>query len=98
MGLCTICAVIFFFVAIFICYPVRAFWTMGIPIRCLNLYAHELSMAAVGLFLDLYVLIFPIPMVLRLRVPTRQKLGLVFVFTIGIVYGPVVLLNQWWRS
>ena len=43
--------------------------------------------AAVGLGIDLYLLILPITAVAQLQLPTRRKIGVILIFLTGIAYG-----------
>ena len=45
--------------------------------------------AAVGLGIDLYLLILPITAVAQLQLPTRRKIGVILIFLTGIAYGIV---------
>lgn len=41
--------------------------------------------AATNIFLDILIIGLPIPTLLKLTLPRRQKIGLIFVFTLGIL-------------
>ena len=45
--------------------------------------------SAVGLGIDLYLLILPITAVAQLQLPTRRKVGVILIFLTGIAYGIV---------
>lgn len=46
----------------------------------------SIPLAAVGLGIDLYILILPIGGVLQLQMPTRRKIGICLIFVIGILF------------
>ncbi|KAK7424003.1 hypothetical protein QQZ08_008827 [Neonectria magnoliae] len=50
---------------------------------CINRPAIYIATAALEILSDLVLLVPPIPMIVRLKVPPRQKAGLILLFTIG---------------
>ena len=50
--------------------------------------------AAVGLGIDVYLLILPITAVLHLQLPTRRKIGVILIFLTGIAYGKTTPLSN----
>lgn len=44
-------------------------------------------LSAVGLGIDIVLLVMPIRAVLRLQLPTKQKIGVVSIFMFGLLYG-----------
>lgn len=49
----------------------------------------SVPVAAVGLGIDVYLLILPIIAVMGLQLPTGRKIGVVLVFLTGIAYDPL---------
>lgn len=49
----------------------------------------SVPVAAVGLGIDVYLLILPITAVAHLQLPTRRKIGVVLIFLTGIAYGKI---------
>ena len=47
---------------------------------------YAVPQAAVGLVIDLYVLLLPIVVVSRLQLPLRRKIGVILIFMTGIGY------------
>lgn len=72
-----------FFAVIFGCRPIQKHWTVGIEGTCINRPALYIATAGLGILSDLVLLVLPMPMILRLQMPSRQKAGLVLLFTIG---------------
>ncbi|EPS45369.1 hypothetical protein H072_623 [Dactylellina haptotyla CBS 200.50] len=75
------------FLIIFQCVPVSAYWRLPRSgDKCITLQ-NELHLlhGSTNLITDVLVLLLPIPTVWRLQMPTRQKITLVGVFTLGIV-------------
>ena len=50
---------------------------------CINLWIVTIATGAINTFIDLYVLVLPIVIVLRLQLSPRRKLGVVMIFAIG---------------
>ncbi|KAF8854103.1 hypothetical protein BDZ45DRAFT_806100 [Acephala macrosclerotiorum] len=73
------------FASVFVCYPIRYFWekTYTGPSNCLDQKALWFSNASLNIFSDLAILIAPMPALSSLRLPRRQKIGLMFIFALG---------------
>ena len=52
---------------------------------CINLWIVTIATGTINTLTVLYILILPIEMVLRLQLTSRRKLGLLAVFTIGLL-------------
>ncbi|KAG9184959.1 hypothetical protein G6011_11789 [Alternaria panax] len=70
------------FSSIFMCVPVRAFWTHEKAI-CLNQFAVWFTNAAINITTDFAIIILPIPVIQKLNLGKRQKIGLISIFAIG---------------
>ena len=69
---------------IFACSPIQKSWDITITSgTCINKGALYLALASFNAATDLVMLVLPIPMVLTLRIPRRQKVVLTCMFTIG---------------
>ncbi|KKZ67578.1 hypothetical protein EMCG_06637 [[Emmonsia] crescens] len=66
------------------CRPVAKNFDMTIPGTCLNLTAHWFANAISTASSDIVTLLLPMPVIHRLRLPPRQKYGLMCVFALGI--------------
>lgn len=101
IGVATI--VVFYIVAIILnirfCVPIsmttpvpdRDEWARKLKASTCSQPVYNLN-AAVGLFgvvSDLYVLVIPVSMVYRLRIPRNKKLGILGIFLTGLLYVPV---------
>ncbi|GBF61945.1 hypothetical protein TMEN_4465 [Trichophyton mentagrophytes] len=76
--------VIFFIVVIFPCRPVSAYWTLSFrPQECINETAHLLIGTIINIFTDFLVVILPIPTVMSLKLPYRQRIVLALLFGAG---------------
>ena len=71
------------FGVIFLCSPVQKYWDSSTPGSCRNAEVHFWSTSIIGIVLDWAIWLLPIPVVGRLRLPRRQKIGLLVVFSLG---------------
>ncbi|KAK6500136.1 hypothetical protein TWF481_010491 [Arthrobotrys musiformis] len=73
------------FMVIFYCLPIRAYWQpFDFPdAKCLNDGYALVSNAAVNIALDSWLWIMPLPVVCKVHLPVRQRVGLIGVFALG---------------
>ncbi|KAF1918624.1 hypothetical protein BDU57DRAFT_116496 [Ampelomyces quisqualis] len=81
------------FGVVFMCRPTRSYWDLGVPGSCLSAEDHFFSTSVLGIVVDWAIWILPIPVVGRLRLPRRQKMGLVGVFGLGGIVCIVSILR-----
>ncbi|KAL2865827.1 uncharacterized protein BJX67DRAFT_382510 [Aspergillus lucknowensis] len=67
-----------------VCIPVQAFWDRTIEHTCLSRALIWFLNAALQIAGDLILVILPMPPLIRLRIPLRQKVGLVVIFALGL--------------
>ena len=67
----------------FSCTPLKATWDITIPGKCIDRTAVYVALAALNIITDVVLLIVPIPMVIKLQMPTVQKIGVTILFTLG---------------
>ncbi|KAH7124762.1 hypothetical protein EDB81DRAFT_872415 [Dactylonectria macrodidyma] len=73
-----------FFAIIFACKPLQKNWKASMSGgTCINRPAIYVATAALGILTDLVLLVMPIPMIVRLQMPSPQKTGLILLFIIG---------------
>ncbi|KAK2877177.1 hypothetical protein FQN49_001371 [Arthroderma sp. PD_2] len=76
--------IIFCIVVIFTCRPISAYWTLSTkPQNCINETAHLLAGGILNTVTDLCVVILPIPTVMALKLPSRQRIVLGLLFGAG---------------
>ena len=63
------------------CIPIHSFWTGGG--KCINMKFIWFFNAALNILTDIIILVLPMPVLSSLRLPTKQKVGLMFVFALG---------------
>lgn len=68
---------------IFLCEPVQSYWNVTLSGKCMNKENHFWSTSIIGLVLDFSIWVLPIPVIGKLNLPSRQKLGLAAVFGLG---------------
>lgn len=76
------------FATIFQCVPVAAVWnTAKYPdARCIDNVAFSYSASRLSVFTDIWTLVVPLPTVWALQIPTRKKMVLTFLFSLGMLY------------
>lgn len=73
---------------IFQCAPVRAAYDITIlpeDKKCVNINAFYLANAAVNIFTDILTYTLPFPLVARLQVPRKQKIGVGVMLGLGLL-------------
>ena len=74
-------------VLIFQCAPVQFFWNREIPGgHCINADDFYFATSVVITVVLIAVLLLPVPIVWNLQASYTRRLGLAFVFTIGVLY------------
>lgn len=82
------------FALIFPCNPIAKNWDITITHgTCINRAAIYIATAVVNIATDVMLLILPIPIIVHLQMPTMQKIGVVFIFTLGSMW-VFLLLSQ----
>lgn len=73
-----------FFAATFTCWPVKAFWDASVTgARCIDRTSLWFTNSAIGIVIDLALIITPIPALKSLNLPKKQKIALILVFAVG---------------
>lgn len=69
---------------IFQCSPIKFLWDQSIPGgKCININAFYLANAALNIFTDFLTYTLPMPMLWRLQLPKRQRIGLIIILGLG---------------
>jgi hypothetical protein len=80
----------FFFANLFECIPISEAFVnapdMGGNPKCIDAIPMYLAQVYSDVILDLLILIIPIPFVLKLQLPLRQKLAVLGIFLLGGMY------------
>ncbi|KAI1645916.1 uncharacterized protein F4817DRAFT_359709 [Daldinia loculata] len=80
LGLLGVWSISFFFANLFICYPVTPLIEPYYNNKCVDEAAVFLSTLVTDLIFDILILAMPIPIVLRLHLPWRDRLGVLGMF------------------
>ncbi|KAJ9297282.1 hypothetical protein DTO271G3_4575 [Paecilomyces variotii] len=86
IGVCVIFALVFSLGTVFHCWPVSYGWTEWTGETkgyCINFNAFAWAHAIVNIILDLFVILLPIPQLLRLALGTRRKVHVILMFSVG---------------
>ncbi|KAL5411384.1 hypothetical protein PMIN03_004883 [Paraphaeosphaeria minitans] len=83
----TICIFItFVFLIVFLCTPVSMYWTYGAPDgSCLNEGTATLAAGIINVIADFACTVTPIPMVMSLKMPRRQRVAVIILFSLGFL-------------
>lgn len=68
------------------CVPVAKFWDHDLPGHCLSFDAVWFFNASMNIATDVTLLLLPMPLLSALQLPRLQKVALMGVFAIGILY------------
>lgn len=71
---------------IFLCSPTQQYWDMDVTGNCMDAESHFWSTGIIGIVIDWTIWLLPMPVVGRLRLPWRQKVAVVVVFGLGILF------------
>ena len=69
--------------SIFQCSPVQKQWDFAVPGHCYSLYGTFIGVTVPNVFIDLLLLILPVPMLWKLQIKTTKKLALTANFLLG---------------
>ncbi|KAK6499471.1 hypothetical protein TWF506_004101 [Arthrobotrys conoides] len=79
--------------AIFNCVPVEAFWTGDPTAKCIPREALWFANAGLNIFTDFSIAILPLPVIIKLNMPRRQKIPLMMIFALGFFICIVSILR-----
>lgn len=67
--------------------PINAYWDLAptYPYKCLNDGAIVFSASVINIFTDFLVTVLPMPLIWNLKLPTRQRIAVISIFSLGIV-------------
>lgn len=69
--------------SIFVCSPIASFWDVTIKGKCLPKGPIWFTNAGINIVTDIMIVLIPAPLIRRLQLSRRQKIGLYMVFMIG---------------
>lgn len=71
------------FAVIFSCTPVKKSWDVTTPGTCIEILGLGVAGSVLNLAADLIILVLPMPLVWKLRLPLRQKMAVISIFATG---------------
>lgn len=89
MVIVTSYCVIFFFIEAFNCNPVAKTWhalTFTGPAKCFDNSMIQFVIGGFNIATDFIILIMPMPIILDLNMDSKRKIGLLVIFSTGILY------------
>ncbi|KAH6620442.1 hypothetical protein C7974DRAFT_316803 [Boeremia exigua] len=86
----------FIFIAIFLCTPVSDYWLVGSPAdSCMDEGIVTLVCGIINCVADLATTVTPIPLILGLHMPRRQRYAVACLFAMGIVVTVAGIVRTW---
>lgn len=70
-------------VAIFACTPIRGFYDFSVPAKCINTVQFYWASAVLNVITDFLILVLPMPVVWKLHMSLRRKIGVSLLFVMG---------------
>lgn len=89
MGVLILCGLFIVLSGFIFCVPVHAFWNLSYAVRhehCLPKGTIWYLNAAIQILTDIGILLLPMPLLAKMNLPRRQKIGIFLVFGVGILY------------
>lgn len=83
--------------SIFLCTPVSGYWTIGTPEgQCLNEGTATLVAGIINCVADLTTTITPLPLVMGLHMPRRQRIAVAMLFSMGMIVTVAGIVRTWY--
>ncbi|PVH86400.1 hypothetical protein DL98DRAFT_567785 [Cadophora sp. DSE1049] len=84
IGMIALSTTIIFFMTVFSCHPVAFFWNRDIRSgTCMDVNALAYANSAMSIIQDLLIVILPLPMLVKLNMGRKKKIGVGFMFAVG---------------
>lgn len=79
--------------SIFQCTPIKRYWNPTLPGHCVYRYGYFIGQAIPDIVCDFVLLLLPLWPLWKLKMKSRQKMGLVLVFTLGYLNPLISILR-----
>ncbi|KAL8729542.1 MAG: hypothetical protein Q9181_004965 [Wetmoreana brouardii] len=79
---------------IFECNPVRKSWEKQLPGSCIDLQTFFFANAAFNVITDILVMALPIPVIAKLQITRKQRIGLGLIFFVGLVATAISIVRM----
>ncbi|USP82307.1 hypothetical protein yc1106_09581 [Curvularia clavata] len=87
----------FTFIATFMCIPVSNYWTIGAPANtCMDEAVATLVCGIINCVADLLTTVTPIPLVMSLQMPLRQRMAVALLFGMGLLVTAAGVVRTWY--
>lgn len=73
------------FLSLFQCRPIRSYWDTDVEQKCIDMRATLVAIATLNSFSDFLVYLWPAKPLWSLHLPVKQRLGLIFLFSVGLL-------------
>jgi hypothetical protein len=84
IGMIALSTVVIFFMTVFSCHPVAFFWNRDIGGgTCININKLAYANSAMSIIQDLLIVALPLPVLVKLNMGKKKKIGVGFMFTVG---------------
>ncbi|KAI1391017.1 uncharacterized protein F4822DRAFT_395204 [Hypoxylon trugodes] len=79
------------FVESLACRPLQGIVDESLDAECYDSYPAYITLSSLNIGIDIIILLLPIPLVIRMQLPTRQKISVILLFATGIFVCAVAL-------
>ncbi|KAF2132138.1 hypothetical protein P153DRAFT_383028 [Dothidotthia symphoricarpi CBS 119687] len=85
------------FIAIFLCTPIENYWKLDAPAdSCLDEGIATLVCGIISTVADFVTAVTPIPVIMGLHMPLRQRFGAAFLFALGVIVTIAGIIRTWY--
>jgi hypothetical protein len=80
-------ALVYNIISVFGCRPIAATWDLKLlaSAKCMDQLTKYMALSILNIIIDVFELLLPIPVVLPLQMPLKQKLSICLVFATGVL-------------
>jgi hypothetical protein len=82
---CSVFYIVTFFVDVFRCKPVEAAWNPTVKGTCMSYAAFPWATGIFNMISDFYILVLPLPPILRMNMPLVRRLRIAAIFGLGLL-------------
>jgi len=75
--------IIIFLMTVFSCHPVAYFWDRDLHGQCLDVNALAYANSGMSIAQDLIIIALPLPVLTKLNISTKKKVGVAIMFAVG---------------
>ncbi|KAL9129466.1 MAG: hypothetical protein Q9217_002100, partial [Psora testacea] len=80
------------------CRPIQQYWQVPVDnSQCASYYHHLITASVFNISSDLMMLLIPLPLLIKARLPVKRKLVLCAIFSLGILVILAAILNRYYN-